>query len=116
MRRTPMATFPASSLRKKCNDHHPASPAHGAPVRKKKPAAHDEFVHYDALEVLCRVFPDGADARFEKWKAFYRPKDWLRPSRALGAFIYTELRFERERAAIASLEHALDLLGKQKSR
>ncbi len=50
----------------------------------------DEAAH-DALEVLCRVFDDGADAAFEEWTAWYDPKEWLGPSRALGAFIRKRL-------------------------
>lgn len=47
------------------------------------------------LEVLCRVFHDGADQGMEEWRAFYQPEEWLGWPRALGAFIYTRLK-ERE--------------------
>lgn len=39
------------------------------------------------LQVLCRVFDDGADRAMEEWFAWYRPGQWLGFSRALGAFI-----------------------------
>jgi len=42
----------------------------------------------DALEVLCRVFDDGADVAHQEWLEWYDPTKWLHPSRALGAFIY----------------------------
>ena len=45
----------------------------------------------DALEVLCRVFDDGADVAHQEWLEWYKPTDWLHPSRALGAFIYRRL-------------------------
>lgn len=45
----------------------------------------------DAVEVLCRVFDD-QDAALEDWRAWYRPEEWLHPSRALGAFIWHRMR------------------------
>jgi hypothetical protein len=57
--------------------------------------AADSF-HATALEVLCRVFEDGADARHDKWLDWYDPTKWMHPSRALGAFISLELKPERE--------------------
>ena len=47
----------------------------------------------DALEVLCRVFDDGADVAHQEWLEWYKPTHWLHPSRALGAFI--RLRLDR---------------------
>lgn len=47
----------------------------------------DDF-NQTALEVLCRVFEDGADAGFQEWLAWYKPEQWFHPSRALGAFIW----------------------------
>lgn len=44
-----------------------------------------------AMQVLCRVFSDGADAFSQEWLSWYNPKDWLHWSRALGAFIYQRL-------------------------
>jgi hypothetical protein len=55
--------------------------------------------YLDALEVLCRVFEDGADARHDKWLDWYDPTKWLHPSRSLGAFISLELVPEREACA-----------------
>lgn len=46
-----------------------------------------------ALEVLCRVFDDGADVAHDEWLTWYKSSEWLHPSRALGAFI--RLRLER---------------------
>lgn len=45
----------------------------------------------DALEVLCRVFDDGADVAHQEWLEWYKPDEWFHPSRALGAFIYQRL-------------------------
>lgn len=39
-----------------------------------------------ALEVLCRVFDDGADAGIAEWREFNK-SGWMHWSRALGAFI-----------------------------
>ena len=44
-----------------------------------------------ALEVICRVFDDGADRGFEEWRNWRDPGDWLSPQRALGAFIRRRL-------------------------
>ena len=44
-----------------------------------------------ALEVLCRVFEDGADAGYDEWLAWYKPEQWLHPSSALGGFIAQRL-------------------------
>lgn len=44
-----------------------------------------------ALEVLCRVFDDGADVAMDEWLAWYQPGQWFTMSRALGAFIRQRL-------------------------
>ncbi len=33
----------------------------------------------DALEVLCRVFDDGADVAHQEWLEWYKPSQWLHP-------------------------------------
>lgn len=48
---------------------------------------HDEV----ALQVLCRVFDDGADEGFQEWLVWYDPTSWLSAQRALGAFIHERL-------------------------
>ena len=50
-----------------------------------------DCVQQDALEVLCRVFDDGADVAHDEWLKWYKPEEWFHPSRALGAFIYQRL-------------------------
>ena len=57
-----------------------------------------------ALEILCRVFHDGADEAFEEWLAFDR-SGWFHWSRALGAFIAQ--RLAREPAYQAGLREGL---------
>ncbi len=52
-----------------------------------------------ALEVLCRVFDDGADKGFDEWRHWRDPGDWLSPQRALGAFIRRRLALERTKNA-----------------
>lgn len=47
----------------------------------------------DALQILCRVFDDGADVAYLEWLEWRKPSDWMHPSRALGAFIH--MRLER---------------------
>lgn len=44
-----------------------------------------------ALEVLCRVFDDGADVGMDEWLRWRDPSQWLNPQRALGAFIRRRL-------------------------
>jgi len=56
-----------------------------------------------ALEVLCRVFDDGADERYQRWLAFYESSKWLHPSRALGAFIRSELDAGERAEALKAL-------------
>ena len=55
----------------------------------------DDLWQSDALEVLCRVFDDGADVAHDEWLAWYKPSEWLNPYRALGAFIRNRLAAER---------------------
>lgn len=47
--------------------------------------------HHAALEVLCRVFDDGADVAMPEFVAWYNPSQWLDWSRGLGAFIRTRI-------------------------
>lgn len=56
----------------------------------------DGDFHTTALEVLCRVFPDGADEAMEEWRAWYKPGAWMHPARALGAFIFRRLLATRQ--------------------
>ena len=58
-----------------------------------------EDAHQMALEVLCRVFDDGADVGFQEWLAWYKPAEWIAPSRALGAFIHERLAARQQAAA-----------------
>lgn len=41
----------------------------------------------DVLQVLCRVFDDGADVAMDEWREWYKPEQWLGRARAVGAFI-----------------------------
>lgn len=61
---------------------------------EKEAQAEEEEAYWGACEVLCRVFPDGADKGMEEWQTFYKPKEWLGWPRALGAFIYQRLQKE----------------------
>lgn len=56
-------------------------------LREALDAAHD----MDVLNVLCRVFDDGADVAMDEWHAWYKPSDWLSVARGLGAFIHQRL-------------------------
>lgn len=53
-----------------------------------------------ALEVLCRVFDDGADDGVQEWLAFDK-SGWLSSERALGAFIRGRLDSKRESAPLS---------------
>lgn len=57
-----------------------------------------------ALEVLCRVFDDGADEGMEEWRAWYQPHQWLNGSRALGAFIRHRLNARSAASAVEPSE------------
>lgn len=50
----------------------------------------DEDFDNIALQILCRVFDDGADVAMEEWLAYDKAK-WLSPERALGGFIRSRL-------------------------
>lgn len=58
-----------------------------------------------ALEILCRVFDDGADEGMQEWLAFDKT-GWLSPQRALGAFIYR--RLERKPAGFTPTKNDLE--------
>lgn len=71
-----------------------ATPGDGAPPKFTVTAATKaQWRKFDsiALEVLCRVFDDGADRGFDEWRQWRDPGDWLSPQRALGAFIRKRL-------------------------
>jgi hypothetical protein len=55
----------------------------------------DEMDTNDVLQVLCRVFDDGADQGMDEWLAWYKPEHWFHSARGLGAFIFTRLKPER---------------------
>jgi hypothetical protein len=55
------------------------------------PSPDTDEVNANALEILCRVFDDGADVAMEEWYAWYNPDEWWHWSRALGAFIRLRL-------------------------
>ena len=61
-------------------------------IRLASPPVGQEEADADhvALEVLCRVFDDGADDGFGEWLAFDKSR-FLHWSRALGAFIRQRL-------------------------
>jgi len=64
-----------------------------------------------ALEILCRVFHDGADEAFQEWQAFDR-SGWFHWSRALGAFIATRLARDPayQRGVREGLQQAIRLI------
>jgi hypothetical protein len=59
--------------------------------RKREPEADDV-----ALQVLCRVFDDGADRKYDHWLKWYDPTQWLHYSRALGAFIWMNMESDNQ--------------------
>jgi hypothetical protein len=63
-----------------------------------------------ALEILCRVFDDGADAGFEEWLVFDK-SGFLHWSRALGAFIRGRIDAAKPAPSTEGLrEHIVGLL------
>jgi hypothetical protein len=85
----------------------------------------DEDGEYDeahavALQVLCRVFEDGADVAIDEWREWYKPEQWLWHARGLGSFIASRLAEKRElttneRGAFERLQSAMQLVsGKSK--
>jgi hypothetical protein len=76
----------------------------------------EDFAHENGQYINrcmdCRkvfVGHDGADQGMEEWFAWYKPEQWFHSARALGAFIYTRLKPERDelsalRSEVAKLQ------------
>jgi len=69
--------------------------------RKERPLSNEEFGI--ALEVLCRVFDDGAEREVYEFRDWYKPSQWLGFSRALGAFIRKRLDEQPHHQRLAAL-------------